>query len=232
MTAASAEWQITGEPIFYDGNFYYPTGPTVFFDGQVMTRTGVYKGVPLYQDRTLEPYSVVFVPIGGMLMRPYERRRAGELAGTTGSRTPSFPIEHEVEVSAASGMIGIQIPPVQGTLAAVVPYVEGQPTAVAPVGSGQLPTAPSAAMQAGATPEAAPFTRIESIPPPTANRGVWVEFEGARWYSAGPAVPYDDDRFVPSGDIDGFPVYRLKNGAADEIYVAVTIDGPVAPYRR
>ena len=58
-TAASADWQINGEPIFYDGNYYDASGPTIFFDGAVMSRTGVWKGVPLYQDRTLEPYSVV-----------------------------------------------------------------------------------------------------------------------------------------------------------------------------
>src|SRR5260221_13738899 len=79
VTAANAAWQINGEPVFYEGALYYPTGPTVFFDGSVMVRTGVNQGVPLYADTTLEPYSVVFVPIGGTLMRPYERRRAGEL---------------------------------------------------------------------------------------------------------------------------------------------------------
>src|SRR5262245_16499982 len=64
VTAAGAQWRVNGEPIVDDGIFYYPTGPTIFFDGQTMTRTGVYRGVPLYQDRTLEPYSVMFVPVG------------------------------------------------------------------------------------------------------------------------------------------------------------------------
>src|SRR5262245_37054388 len=91
VTAANADWQIRGAPIFYAGDFYYPAGPTVFFDGNVMVRSGVYEGIPLYADSTLEPYSVVFVPIGRNLLRPYERRRSGVLAGTTGSRPPSFP---------------------------------------------------------------------------------------------------------------------------------------------
>src|SRR5713226_6058661 len=65
VTAASSSWQINGEPLFYAGSFYYPAGPTVFFDGSVMVRTGVYNGVPLYADATLEPYSIVYVPIGG-----------------------------------------------------------------------------------------------------------------------------------------------------------------------
>src|SRR5919112_3838065 len=79
VTAAGASWQVSGRPIFYAGSFYYPAGPTVFFDGNVLVRSGVYEGVPLYSDTTLEPYSMVFVPVGGTVMRPYERLRAGEL---------------------------------------------------------------------------------------------------------------------------------------------------------
>src|SRR4051812_46857087 len=82
VTSANTSWQAQGEPVFYQGDLYYPTGPTVFFDGNVMTRTGVYRGVPLYEDATLQPYSIVYVPIGRNVMRPYERVRAGELAGT------------------------------------------------------------------------------------------------------------------------------------------------------
>src|SRR5262249_9193137 len=49
-------------------------GPDVFFDASVMVRTGQYNGVPLYSNGTLEPYSVVFVPLERGLMRPYQRR--------------------------------------------------------------------------------------------------------------------------------------------------------------
>src|SRR5437773_9859391 len=93
VSAANTDWYARGEPIFFAGNFYYPTGPTVFFDGRVMVRSGMYNAVPLYTDTTIEPYSMVFVPIGGNVMRPFERRREGELAGTVGSRPPSFPIQ-------------------------------------------------------------------------------------------------------------------------------------------
>ncbi len=114
VNAAGATWQLNGEPIFHEGNFYYPAGATVFFDGKVMVRTGVYAGVPVYADVTLEPYSMVYVPIGGLVMRPYERRREGELAGTVGSRTPSFPIQRDVELSASSGTVGLITPAVTG----------------------------------------------------------------------------------------------------------------------
>src|SRR4051794_11199520 len=109
VTAAGTHWFGAGDPIFYAGNFYFPAGPSVFFDGNVMNRTGNYYGVPLYEDATLEPYSIVYVPIGGTLMRPYERRREGELVGTVGSRMPSFPIQRDVEISAVSSVTGIQV---------------------------------------------------------------------------------------------------------------------------
>ena len=35
-------------------------------------------------------------------MRPYERRREGELAGTVGSRPPSFPIQRDGDLSVRS----------------------------------------------------------------------------------------------------------------------------------
>ena len=91
--------QQRGTPVFHAGAFYYPSGPSTFFDGNVMQRTGTFEGVPLYEDATQTPFTVVYVPIGGNVVRPYERRREGELAGSTGSRTPSFPVQTDGEVS-------------------------------------------------------------------------------------------------------------------------------------
>ncbi len=91
VTAENDSWYRRGEPVIFEGEFYYPAGPDVFFNGNVMFRSGHYNGVPLYADATIEPYSVVLVPVGRNLMRPYERLRSGDLAGTTGSRAPSFP---------------------------------------------------------------------------------------------------------------------------------------------
>jgi hypothetical protein len=225
VTAASASWQINGEPVFFAGDFYYPAGPTIFFDGNVMVRSGVYQSVPLYSDATLEPYSVVYVPIGGKVMRPYERRRSGQLAGTVGSRAPSFPIERDVELSAAGG---IQTPPRVLSEPQVVPEAER------PVGTvGTL--VPSVARSAPAPVVERPRARgtsIESIPAPRSNAGIWIQYDGARWRSAGAAVSYEPDRFAPIGEYRGFPVYREKNGKADEIYVAAVQDGPLVPYKR
>jgi hypothetical protein len=232
VTAASADWQIRGEPVFYSGNLYYPTGPTIFFDGNVMVRTGSYEGVPIYVDASVDPYGIVYVPVGGNVMRPYERLRAGELAGTVGSKMPSFPIERDVDVSVASGRTGIMTPPLSGVIEPmVIPEIDRGARAVGTGGS----IVPRAAVgdQAMTVERARPEkTIMQSIPQPHANSGVWLDFNGARWYSAGPAVVYAPERFTPVGQHGGFPVYRDAAGASDRIYVAAVKGGPLAPYRR
>lgn len=76
-SAAGRDWYRNGDPISFAGNLYYRTGPTIYFNGNTMVPTGSYDGVTLYADTTIEPYSVIFVPVGGNLLRPYERLRAG-----------------------------------------------------------------------------------------------------------------------------------------------------------
>jgi hypothetical protein len=245
VTAARALWQVKGDPLFYAGSFYYPAGATVFFDGRVMVRTGQFNGVPLYADVTLEPYSIVYVPVGGRLMRPYERRREGELAGTTGSRTPSFPIQRDVELSAASGGVGLITPAVSGL---EPEYREEQrygrmPTAAVgraePLPAPEPPFAPTSVEMIG--PGVRPGTgqtraygngSVAASQPATGETGVWIDYQGARWFSAGTAVPYDAGRFESAGDYRGFPVYRERGAAAARIYVTVVHDGPIAPFER
>jgi hypothetical protein len=91
-TAAHAEWQINGEPIVFQGTRYFPTRDFRTLDARVMVQVGVNEGVPVYADTTLEPNSVIYVLVGRERLRVYERLRDGELAGTTGSRLPSFPV--------------------------------------------------------------------------------------------------------------------------------------------
>src|SRR5690606_34494293 len=90
VLAGDTEWYRTGEPILHRGAQYYPAGAQTFFDGNLMVLVGEYRGVPLYADPTLETGSLVYVPVSGGLMQPYERLRTGDLAGTSGSRTPSY----------------------------------------------------------------------------------------------------------------------------------------------
>jgi hypothetical protein len=225
VTATRARWQIEGAPIFYAGNFYYPSGPTVFFDGYVMVRTGSYRGVPLYQDATLEPYSLVYVPIAGNLMRPYERRRVGELEGTTGSRAPSFPIEHDVDLSLRSTVAGGgEYPPLEPTERVVLPETSRSMRRTSPVQARSGAASPSTGSER-------PGPTLITVPPPESNRGVWIEFAGERWSSIGRAVAFSPGRFERIGTLDGFPVYRDRGSRERNIiYVPAVAGGPLAPF--
>ena len=77
VTAAGAAWQINSEPIVVGGLIYYPTRGFRMFDGQVMAQTGIFEGVPVYADTTIEPYSELYVPLGS---EPHARLRAAARA--------------------------------------------------------------------------------------------------------------------------------------------------------
>jgi hypothetical protein len=83
--------QPTGPPVVYQGGFYFPSGPTVFFDGATMVRVGTFSGLPIYVDPSLEPINVVLVPIGGKLMRPFERTSGDIQADLVVPDPPEFP---------------------------------------------------------------------------------------------------------------------------------------------
>jgi hypothetical protein len=239
VTAADASWQMNSAPIVVDGLVYYPTRGFRFFDGQVMAQVGLFGGVPIYADTTIEPGSVIYVPIGRDRMREYERRRNRELAGTTGSRAPAFPVESPSDQALRARAVGAV-----GTTALVEPApadaafgtagtvdraadrftagrrIVGDARPVSSVGIAAPPDGPR------------PPTEIQSIPRPAATTGVWLDFDGTRWYSAGGAASFSTDRFEPLGLYRGFPVYREKNGNNDEIWVSVVHDGPLAPYAK
>jgi len=205
LTAATALWQVMSEPVVVQGLLYLPTRDYRLFDGQVMTQVGIYQGVPVYTDATLEVYSVVYVPVGAQRMRTYERLRDRELAGTTGSRAPAFPVRSPSVTAPEARSVATA-----GTIVA---------SAVGPM---QLTAAPNAVVPNRTT--------VESIPRPTAPEGVWLYFNGRRYYAAGAAATFSPDRFTLIGQHAGFPVYREKRGDDDRIWVAVVNGGPVAPY--
>ena len=94
-----------------------------------------------------------------------------------------------------------------------------------------VPEEPVAAAEP--TPAPAVAAPAPKRPPsqPRAGEGVWIEFEGARWYSAGPAVPYTAARFTVIGRARGFPVYRDTTSRARRVYIpATTGSGLLAPY--
>lgn len=203
LAPPNGDWRTAGAPLVLGTAIYYPAGATVFFDPAVMVRTGSYEGVPLYVDPTLEPNSVIYVPIGGRLMRPYERRREGELAGTSGSRTPSFPVDLAARSPSPEEQLAAAVEVPQVAAAAQTPAPP-----VAPEGCGSI---------------------VESVPPPKTTKGFWIEFDGKVWVAAGPAGPYWSGRFPVIGAYHGFPVYQDPM-RRDEIYVPSVIGGPLARY--
>lgn len=212
VSAAGAEWQINSTPIVVGGLSYFATRAYRLFDGQVMSQTGLFEGVPVYSDTTIEPYSELYVPLGSGRMRVYERRRERELAGTTGSHVPTFPVGSPSTPAAPDRLVGTA--GVVGTSGVIVPRVAED----------------SAVLADRARPRRTSL--ITATPPSGAANGVWLEFGGARWYSDGPAASFSPDRFEPVGEYRGFPVYRDKNGGSGDIWVAAVKDGPLAPYRK
>src|SRR5262245_56533464 len=187
VPAAAADWQINSEPILVNSLVYYPTRETRFFDGQIMVQVGVYRSAPIYADLTLEPHSVVYVPIGRNLMRGYELRREGFLAGTQGSRVPAFPVDIPSSIQPREA----PVPPVVGELSREL--MSAPRTEV-------LTSAPRTdSTDFGNIPRPA-RTHIESIPPPTSSSGIWLEWNGQRWYSDGPATIFSAERFTKVGD--------------------------------
>jgi hypothetical protein len=203
VNAATADWQLNSEPIIVSSTLFQATRASRMFDGQVMVQVGVYQGVPVYADVTLEPNSLLYVPVGRNQMRVYERRRDHDLAATTGSRTPSFPVGSSASAPAGERAVG--------TTGTIVPAGVGPANAV----------------------PHAPRTVMETIQRPRhGTNGVWLDFVGVSWYSSGSSASYSADRFTKVGEYRGFPVYVETVGSKDTIWVQVTNGGPLAPYAR
>ena len=242
VTAVNETWYQLRELIQFAGDLYYPAGPTVFFNGNTMVRTGHYNGVPLYADTTLEPYSMVLVPVSRGLLQPYERLRRGDLAGTTGSRAPSFPVSlATARTLPQAPTVPTGAPPSTGaigvasdeTVVGTVGRLEATNTRVArgatsnneanerPVGTvGRTFSAGTAV---------APSTPLLTLRRPQGNDGIWIQFAGEKWVSAGAAIPIDAAAFRVVGQYAGFPVYARED-RENTIYLP-TRAGLVTPYR-
>jgi hypothetical protein len=213
VTADNEPWYREGKAITFAGDFYVPSGAKRYFDPNVMVRTGSFRGIPLYADTTLEPYSVVFVPLEGALMQPYERRPFREVVGTSGWR-PAGPLTPE-----SAAIPQAAAPPMRAP--SIAPLIDDLPPPPPP----------------GAAP---PPLRLDPKPPPppapvrpSSRNGIWIEFQGQWWKSAGPAVGFTEDRFVPVGTKEGVYVERRLSGVRrpSRIYL-MTRPGVVAPFER
>jgi hypothetical protein len=205
VTAENEAWFQSGEPIMFLDSYYYRAGAQVFLNRYQMVQTGSYRGIPVYADTTQDPYNVIYVPVGHGLLQPYERRRTGELAGTTGSRAPSFPTSIAAE----------------GYIDRSAPAVTSSPTI------SEESVVPDVVPMTGRSIAEAPREAPGSVPRPKGINGVWVTVDGKKWFSDGKAVKLDQS-FTKAGTYHGFPVYRQDNDR-DTIFVP-TADGMVAPY--
>jgi hypothetical protein len=213
VTAEHESWFQLGEAITYEGYFYYPAGARVFFNGNHMVRAGSYRGIPLYADTMIEPYSKVLVPVSGGQLQPYERRRTGDMAGTTGSQAPSFPVTMAGEITrepAALGTSGPMVVPSAAPEAAGGTGEAGAPVTMRP-----------------------PRNVIEAGLKPKGLNEIFVNYAGYRWKAAGKAVPLDDQRFTRIGDYYGYPVYAVRGDDTEvrTIYLPSRA-GLIAPYER
>jgi hypothetical protein len=216
-SAASREWFQDGRPILFAGDLYYPGGARYHFDAEVMVETGSYDGVPLYADTTATPYDEVLVPIGGGLVQPYQRRRVGGLAGTTGSHPPDYPVD----------IVPWENGSAQAPRGVAVPF---QP---APADVDEREARASQADRAWQQDEEArqrllqPPGRIQTILEPQDNRGIWITYEGQRWNAAGQAVASNASQFSRIGEYHGFPVF--STAGREEIFIPAA-EGMLAAY--
>jgi hypothetical protein len=66
--------------------------------------------------------------------------------------------------------------------------------------------------------------------PPANNDGVWIQFGGEKWVSAGIAIPFAASEFMRVGEHAGFPVFARRELTQEVIYLP-SRPGFIAPYR-
>jgi hypothetical protein len=200
----------------FAGSAYYPAGPSIHFLANEMVLSGFFRGVPLYTRTTIEPYSVVFVPAAGGMMRPYERPRSGDLAGTTGSSVPSLPVD-----------IPTGFTPSTRLQAAGPPFVETREVmSASPVSlrqgraAGEERAAPLAPRVGTGGRVHTPHTSTSKTGHRPAN-GIFVEFNNQRWFASAPPASLDPAALRRIGEWHGFPVYTSAKTGRSTIYIPV-----------
>ena len=242
VTAENTSWFLAAEPIQWFGDLLYPTGTPQFFNRYKMVRSGSFRGIPLYTDVTLEPNTVVFVPLAGERMQPYERVIPGQVTGTA-VRIVTVPSDIDALGTSPGGIPQAPGAPTTGRAYDVVtnPVVviaAGPPAPVA-VANEALPAVtpavrPGPVGTSGRTPVSTPVSTrtrpVASVVPPTGLNGIWISYDGQRWFAKGKAIDLTDASFREVGSYHGFAVYR-REGDESTIYVPTT-PGRVAPYTR
>lgn len=233
VTAEHEQWYLNGGPITYAGHLYYPAGAAIAFMPNEMVRSGFYMGIPLYTRTTIEPYSIVYVPLAGGRMQPYQRPRTGELTGTAGSEPNPLPVP---PATVPPGGLTPQAAGAPSATALIVPRQMPRPAVTEPVPA-PTPEPPAsigeiaqAVGTSGRVPSRSSHVSIGGRPQGT--NAIFIEYRGVRWYPAGPPREIDVSRLVRLPDYQGFDVWSLS-GDGRTIYIPVTRGSALAvPYTR
>jgi hypothetical protein len=218
VTAENEPWYHAGAAIEWNGDFYYPAGAPEVFNAYQMVRAGSYRGIPLYTDTTLEPYSIVFVPIGGGRMQPYERPRAGMLANSVGSRAPLLPTQPPGAMTVTPEGYVAQAP-------APPTFARAYDLGPSPAPPQRIsPAVPIVGTTGNASSQRPAATATRGRLPRDANHtaAVYLDYGGRRWVSAGSATALDAN-FTRVGEYHGSPVYQ-RRGDSVIIYVPLSPD--------
>jgi hypothetical protein len=164
-------------------------------------------------------------------MQPYERRTA-ETAGVTGSFAPSYPTAFVIDTGrglvTAYPVVQAAAPPMAASPMQFDPMLARSVPDAAPLETARIQSPGTSGRVAGAPAVASkPIVRR-----PRAANGVFVEFDGARWFSSGPAASFDARDLTRVGELHGLPVYAAP-GRGGTIFVPVA-EGLdlVAPYSK
>jgi hypothetical protein len=210
VTAESTTWFQSGEPVTWDGNVFVAAGAMRPFNGNVMVRSGVFRGIPLYTDATLEANTVVLVPMPGGWMQPYERRA----------------IAVELQTRQAAG------PPSLGP-ALVLTQAAAEPLQLTPiaVADATRATPPGPVGTSGRT-IATPVRPVTTVVPPTGANTIWVNFDGRKWYAAKRSIRYEASELNEIGTYQGWTVYASKSEAQPTTIYIPSTPGRLSAYSR
>ncbi len=226
VTAESEDWYRYRAPLLFGGTVYLPSGPQVHFNRNEMVRVGHFGAIPVYTLTTVEPNSVLLVPLTGGVLQPYRRLDVETQVGMTGIRTirpvsilDDWGDRADLPAAAIQSISAATPPPVWSP----EPVPADRAPLDRPVGTAGVETRPVKPASG----------RLTTAQRPDGLNAIFITFENQRWFSSGPAVSLDPSSLIVVGRNDGMPVYAQR-GTPQIIYVPVAraADSLLAPYRR
>jgi hypothetical protein len=243
VTAENTSWFIARDPVVWNGALYYPVGTPRALNRYQMVRSGSYRGIPLYTDPMLEANSTVFVPLAGERVQPYERPGSGMIAGTEGRTSlPLTDIDAFGNPGVAQAPAGpamalpydpaLVVSPAMAPIASIAPIAAPVTTVTsAPMMvDTRRSAAPVAVGTSGRSAAVTPASPVTTVVPPTGANGIWIEYDGRRWFAAGQSIAYEASLLNEVGTYRGWTVYSPKNDPSI-IYIPST-PGRLVAYKR